>query len=40
MDDKKGGRTCTRLKWPEVTHEEKGESQPADEREDLTKRSL
>jgi hypothetical protein len=40
MDDKKGGRTCTRLKWQEVTREEKDESQPGDEREYPTKMSL
>ena len=32
MDDKKEGITCIRLKWREVTHEEKYESQTGDER--------
>ncbi len=39
MDDKKDGITCTRLKWREVTREEKYEAQTADERY-LTKVSI
>jgi hypothetical protein len=32
MDDKKEGITCTRLEWPEMTHDEKDESQTGEER--------